>query len=82
MSSRAWVESPRLETHLDWLLRQLEPHGVAIRGLLESGVTADLYCYSSGSSDMAPSLPRTIRDRADNLGIGIDVEYYQESPDD
>ena len=27
MSSRKWVQSPRLAVHLDWLLRELEPEG-------------------------------------------------------
>ena len=78
MSSEAWVESPRLETHLDWLLSQLEPRETAIRDLLSSGVDADFVCYSAGSPNEPPSLPRSIRDRADALRIRIDIDHYTE----
>ncbi len=78
MSSEAWVESPRLETHLDWLLSQLEPRQTAIQELLSAGVDADFFCYSVGSLDEPPSLPRTIRERAETLGIRIEIDHYEE----
>lgn len=78
MSSEAWVDSPRLETHLRWLLSELEPRAVEIGVLLSSGVEADFFCFSSGSSESPPALPRSIRDRADALGIRIDIDHYRE----
>ena len=81
MSSESSVESPRSETHLDWLLSQLEPRSDAIRDLLSSGIDADFFCFSSGSSESPPSLPRAIRDRADALGIKIEIDHYPDRPD-
>jgi pyruvate kinase len=67
-----------LETHLDWLLSQLEPRSEAIRDLLESGIDVDFFCFSAGSTEKPPSLPRAIRDRAEALGIRIDIDHYPE----
>ena len=38
MSSKKWVQSPRLAVHLEWLLRELEPKADVIRSLGEPGV--------------------------------------------
>lgn len=76
MSSKKWVQSPRLSVHLDWLLRELEPKADAVRSLLADGIEADFFCFSSGSTTAPPSLPRTIRDRAAALGIEIVIDHY------
>lgn len=76
MSSRKWVQSPRLAIHLEWLLGELEPKADAIRSLLADGIEADFFCFSSGSTLTPPSLPRTIRDRAAALGIEIVIDHY------
>ena len=78
MSSESWVESPRLETHLDWLLSQLELRVDDIRDLLSSGINADFFCFLSGSSESPPSLPKAIHDRADALGIRIEIDHYRD----
>ncbi len=67
MSSEHWVESPRLHIHLLWLLEQLEPHQTAIDEILANGVMADFFCYSCGLTSTPPSIPQTVRDRADAL---------------
>src|SRR5215216_819308 len=71
MSSKKWVQSPRLAVHLEWLLRELEPKADAIRSLLADGVEADFFCFSSGSTTEPPSLPRTVRAGAAALGTEI-----------
>ena len=76
MSSKKWVQSPRLSVHLDWLLRELESKADAVRSLLADGVEADFFCFSSGSTATPPSLPRAIRDRAAALGIKIVIDHY------
>jgi len=82
MFSEAWVESPRLETHLDWLLSQLEPLADAIHELLADGTNVDFFCYSLGSSEDPPSLPRSIKERAESLGITIEIDHYVEDDGD
>ena len=76
MSSKPWVQSPRLSVHLDWLLRELEPKANAVRSLLAGGIEADFFCFSSGSTSTPPSLPRAIRQRAAALGIEIVIDHY------
>ena len=82
MSSKAWVESPRLETHLDWLLSQLEPLAHAVHGLMAAGLDVDFFCYSLGSSEDPLSLPRSIKARAESLGITIEIDHYVEDDSD
>lgn len=82
MSSKSWVESPRLENHLDWLLSQLEPRSETVGALLSGAVAADFFCYTSGSSPEPRSLSGAIRDRAESLGISIEIDHYHvASPD-
>lgn len=82
MSSEEWVDSPRLAVHLEWLLAQLEPRVDAIASLISTGATVDFFCFSSGSTSMLPTLPRTIRDRAAALGIEIVIDHYSPSDDE
>jgi hypothetical protein len=76
MSSQEWVQSPRIQVHLAWLLGQLEPKADVVRSLLADGVEADFFCFSSGTTSVPPSLPRTIRERAAALGIEIVIDHY------
>jgi hypothetical protein len=76
MSSEAWVDSPRLATHIEWLLDELEPKAADVRALLESGVEGDIFCYSLGRSWRSPALPRRLRERAAALGLPIDIDHY------
>lgn len=79
MSSKGWIDSPRLHIHLLWLLEQLEPHQVAIEEILATGVSADFFCYSSGSTSTPPAVPHTVRDRANRLGFKIEIDHYNTS---
>ena len=74
MSSDRWVDSPVLDTHLRWILEQLE--------LLHSGVRADLFCYSVGHSPDLPSLPRETVQRAEAMGIKVGIDHYEVHQDE
>jgi hypothetical protein len=76
MSSKAWVDSPRLAVHIEWLLAELEPKAAEVRALVASGVEGDIFCYSLGRSTRAPSIPRRLRERAAALGLTIDIDHY------
>ena len=76
MSSKLWVDSPRLHIHLLWLLDELEPHGSSISKILADGVMADFFCYSCGSTSKPPPIPQAVRDRADVLGFKIEIDHY------
>lgn len=82
MSSRSPVQSPRLSTHIEWLLSELEPKADAVRSLLGSGVAADIFCYSYGTNPRPPSIPRSLRERARALGLPIEIDHYEAHPDD
>ena len=82
MSSKRWVESPVLDTHLRWLLDQLEPRAEAVRELLQRGVDADFFCFSEGFSPDPPSIPGETRERASALGVQIDIDHYECNPDE
>lgn len=81
MSSEPWIDSPRLQVHLVWLLDQLEPKSEAIQKLIESGAKIDFFCFSVGSTKLPPSLPLAIRNRAQQLGISIVIDHYDSSAD-
>jgi hypothetical protein len=76
MSSENWVSSPRPEEHLHWILQQLEPFREYILSLQINGIRGDLFCYSLGTTDLPPGIPRTIRARADALGLNIQQDHY------
>jgi hypothetical protein len=77
MSSRDRVDSSRLETHLRWLLAEIEPKGEAVRQLINEGATVDFFCYSIGSTDVLPSIPKGIQERTKSLGIAIEIDHYR-----
>jgi len=76
MSSKEWVDSPRLAVHIEWLLAELEPMAADVRRLIASGVEGDIFCYSLGRSARAPAIPRRLRERAAALGLTIDIDHY------
>lgn len=77
MSSRRWGKSPRLELHLLWLFRQLEPHQETIEEILVNGITVDVFCYSRGSTSTPPVISRNVRDPASALGLKIEIDHYR-----
>jgi hypothetical protein len=76
MSSEQWIQSPRVSTHIAWILNQLEPKGEEVRKILERGITADIFCFSEGRTEVPPSVPKTIRERANALGLVIEIDHY------
>ena len=82
MSSERWVKSPSLDTHVRWLLEQLEPRADAIAMLDIEGLEIGFFCFSTGRTDSPPSLPRNTVDRAKELGIIIDIDHYDSSNDE
>ena len=77
MSSEKWVDSPVLDTHLRWILEQLEPRREKVIEILNSGVRGDLFCYSVGYSPNPPSLPRETVRRAAAIGMKIEIDHYE-----
>ncbi|PHS15423.1 MAG: hypothetical protein COA78_05020 [Blastopirellula sp.] len=79
MSSKDLVESPKLETHIRWLLSQLEPLALEIQGFISRDIKVDFFCYSVGSIEQPPSLSNEIKERARLLGIEIVIDHYYEA---
>ena len=82
MSSERWVDSPVLDTHLRWILDQLEPHRDKVIEILHSGVEADLFCFSVGYSPNPPGLPKETVRRADAMGMKIEIDHYEADHDE
>ncbi len=82
MSSDQCVDSPKLESHLKWLLDELEPRADAILSLDINDLKTDFFCYSMGASTSPPSLPQTIIERADRIRIIIDIDHYDSTNDE
>lgn len=82
LSSRAWVDSTKLDDHVLWLLEQLEERREAVAKLLAGGVHADIFCYSCGLDVRPPALPMSILERAGALGIKIDIDHYSSRDDE
>ena len=80
-SSEQWVRSPRLEVHLLWFVDQLEPHSTVLRDL-QRRCKMDFFCFASGTNDIRPPIPRSVRSRADALGVPIEIDYYPETAAD
>lgn len=76
VSTESRVDSPRLVTHVEWLLRLLEERAPAVVALRDAGLTVDIFCYSFGVSRRAPPIPKALRSRAAALGIEISVDHY------
>lgn len=77
MSSREWVTSWRLATHVSWVLDQLVGKESLLAELLADPlIHADIFCYSAGRTSTPPSLPGELRGRAQALGLDIDIDHY------
>jgi hypothetical protein len=77
LSSRDLVASDDLETHVAWILDQIEPASNAIRSLRAHGNDAALICvFSGGETGDGPTLsPRTLA-RIAKLEIPVDFDVY------
>jgi hypothetical protein len=82
MSSEQWVESPRLDTHIAWVLDEIEPRADALARVLATGAVADIFCYSLGRTSTPPAIPKQILARAASLGLAVDVDHYAAVADD
>ena len=82
VSSKQWVESPRLSSHVEWLLGEFEPKAAQLAAVLGEGIEADIFCYFYGPMANPPSLPQSLHERAAALGLVIEIDHYQESPAD
>ncbi len=80
-SSKNWVDSPLLDSHVCWLLDQIEPRSIKLFELLDSGNAADIFCYLSGSGAEPSELPASTIQRAKELRLTIDIDYYQVTDD-
>jgi hypothetical protein len=79
MSSKDWIVSDNLDCHIQWILAQLEPRTREIHQLIQSGVLADIFCFSAGKPPHPPNLSEETTARAAALSLSIDIDYY---PDD
>ncbi len=82
MSSEHWVNSNDLNTHLIWLLKELEPKAKQIHELIELGNSVDFFCFSEGYSARVPAIPKDTIVRAVALGIKIDIDHYERDADE
>ena len=74
-SSKPWVQSPRLEVHLGWFFDQLEAHAATLREL-QRRYKMDFFCFASGRSSRPPTVAKSVRSRAEALGVPIEIDYY------
>ena len=82
MSSRGWVDSPRLAAHIEWLLKELEPKSTEVHALIASGVSGDIFCYSRGKTAQPPAIPKRLRERGTALGLSIGIDHYPDAEQD
>jgi hypothetical protein len=82
MSSKDWVASDDLDTHIQWLLEQLEPRRAELTQLLVSGVEGDIFCYSLGPGEATPTLREDTVDRVKALALSIDIDHYDNADTD
>jgi len=78
ISSEDHVSSKVLETHIEWLLDQLEPVHVQFTNLLSTGgVSADIFCFWEFSTHNAGIIlsPSLIR-RLAKLNLELDLDIY------
>ncbi len=83
LSSEDHVSSTELQTHIEWLLDQLEPVQARIRSLLSKGdIEADIFCYwqfetfNAGLVLTAPLLKRL-----GDFNIDLDLDIYGPMPE-
>ncbi|MHC4502962.1 MAG: DUF4279 domain-containing protein [Planctomycetota bacterium] len=82
MSSERWVDSPKLEKHVEWVLSQVEDKLEDVAHILSEGATGDVFCYSAGRTATPPSLPESLRTRVAALGLEIGIDHYEVGEDD
>ena len=82
LSSETWVSSQDLNIHIKWLLEQLEPRMSEVQRLMETGIEADIYCYSAGRTDQPPDIPPDTASRCAALSISIDIAHYELDQDE
>lgn len=76
MSSKEWVDSPRVSTHIEWILSELKPSADEVRNLADMVETARILCYSSGTTEAPQSYPKALDERASALGLFIEIDHY------
>ncbi|MEM7559288.1 MAG: DUF4279 domain-containing protein [Planctomycetota bacterium] len=81
MTSESWVESLSLETHIIWLLDQLEPKAQSIHAIRVNDLEIDFFCCSIGNTPSPPPISRETTGRAEALGIRIEIDHYDSSDD-
>lgn len=79
MSSEDWVDSPKLQVHLEWLLSELEPKADSVARILNEGVEADFYCISRGATDQPPTISSEVFTRSTELGFRIEIAHEHSS---
>lgn len=77
MSSKKWLESKKIATHINWLLEQLEPKAEDIYHILDQGATGRISCFVHGTASTPPSYPKALLQRADMLHLPIEIDYYE-----
>jgi len=82
MSSKGWVDSPRLHVHVNWMLSELEPVAEPLREILGTGARGDIFCYSAGRTSEHPAIPNETRLRAEALGLAIEIDHYETNNDE
>jgi hypothetical protein len=75
-SSKRWVQSPRLEVHLAWFFDQLEAHAATLREL-QRQYKMDFFCFAAGRNSRPPTVAKSVRSRAEALGVPIEIDYYR-----
>lgn len=79
MSSKDYVRSSRVQTHIEWILSEIAPRQRELSVLFERGVRGDIFCFSSGKTTEPPSYPHALQEQAKGLGLNIVVDHYLES---
>lgn len=82
MSSKNWVRSTKLSTHLNWLLDELEPRANEIQSLDVVDLEKIFFCFSAGFTSAPPGIPGNITRRASSLGVRIEIDHYDTTGDD
>ena len=79
MSSRDWVEAPDVDTHIVWILDQIEPRAEEISRLLARGIRVDITCCLIDKPEAPPTVPARTLSRVAQLGLELDVDRYSMS---
>ena len=78
-SSKSWVNSPNLNTHLKWLLKELDSKKEFLLEYKNNpNIRMDVFCFSTGHSKKPPTIPTQIKEQFSDLGIEIEIDHYSE----